>query len=95
MLNKIEMEKPLTVFGKMLLLTSCQTSSPHTWYLTEKALIGQPEVCHEVRSRVTDVAFTAANSMLCGGLMGAEEYKYSRLRLKQSLSISKYSALSY
>lgn len=69
----------LTVFGRMLLLTSCQISSPHTWQRTEKVLIGQPDVCQEVRSRVTDVAFTDASSMLCGGAMGAAKYLFAMM----------------
>lgn len=60
-----------TIFGGMLLLTRCQSVSPHKRYLTEKNLIGQPEVSQEVMSRFTEVTLISFRSMLCGGIIGA------------------------
>ena len=55
----------------MLLLTRCQSMSPHSRYLTEKKRTGQPEVSQDVMSSVAVVTLISFSSMLCGGMIGA------------------------
>lgn len=71
----------------MLFDTSVHAVSPHTLYWTEKKRIGQPDVIQVLRSRSTDVTLMTFNSMLCGGIIGAENYiKFFSYPLNTSIS---------